>query len=169
LPAKAGSYFYVRQKTNEVPFLYIISLQYLMCVPGGMSVTVFRKFIAGGRNPVLPPAKCMKQLHCYIRENGWPAKIAARRLHVRQLAIVFNRTVFLHGVTATEFLQNTLWLRHEVCHVKQYRRYTFPGFLMLYLWQSLRHGYYNNRFEKEARAAEADTAMLHNVVCHIRP
>jgi len=111
----------------------------------------------------------MKQLHCYIRENGRPARIAARRLHARQMAIVFNRTVFLHGLSAGEFLQNTPWLRHEVCHVKQYRRYTFLGFLILYLWQYLRHGYYHNRFEKEARAAEGDKTILHNVVCHIRP
>lgn len=111
--------------------------------------------------------KYMKQLHCYIRENGWPARIAARYLHARQMAIVFNRTMYLHGVSAADFLKNTPWLRHEVCHVLQYRRYTFPGFILLYLLQSLRHGYYNNRFEKEARIAERDTSILNNVVCHI--
>ncbi|GGH76892.1 hypothetical protein GCM10011379_42420 [Filimonas zeae] len=84
------------------------------------------------------------------------------------MAIVFNRTVFLHGVSAEAFLKNTSWLRHEVCHIQQYRKYTFPGFILLYLLQCLRHGYYNNRFEKEARAAERDTAILHNVVCHIQ-
>lgn len=111
----------------------------------------------------------MKPLRCYIRENGWPAKWAARYLRARRMAIVFNRTIFLHGVSAAEFVQNTPWLRHEVCHVKQYRKYTFSGFLALYLLESFRHGYVNNRFEKEARAAESDPYVLNDVICLPQP
>jgi hypothetical protein len=38
--------------------------------------------------------------------------------------------------------------------VEQFRRHGFFKFLFLYLWESLRHGYHDNRFEVEARAAE---------------
>jgi hypothetical protein len=38
--------------------------------------------------------------------------------------------------------------------VEQYRRFGFIGFLVLYGWYSLKHGYFNNPLEVEARAAE---------------
>ncbi len=44
-----------------------------------------------------------------------------------------------------------LW-RHELEHVKQYRRYGL-AFLPLYLWLYARHGYKDHPFEREAREA----------------
>lgn len=44
-------------------------------------------------------------------------------------------------------------LLHELRHVHQFEeRLTFP---LLYLWESLRRGYYKNRFEADARAYAA--------------
>lgn len=45
-------------------------------------------------------------------------------------------------------------LKHELCHVQQYRQHGFAGFLEKYLWESIRKGYYNNAFEVVARKAE---------------
>ena len=44
--------------------------------------------------------------------------------------------------------------RHENCHWRQYQQVGRIRFLTLYLWESVRRGYWNNRFEVEARAAE---------------
>lgn len=44
--------------------------------------------------------------------------------------------------------------RHEACHWRQYQRYGRCRFLLLYVWESARRGYWCNRFEVEARAAE---------------
>ena len=45
-------------------------------------------------------------------------------------------------------------LKHEMCHVAQIDKHGLVGFYLKYLWYSLRHGYKNNPFEVEARAAE---------------
>jgi hypothetical protein len=44
-------------------------------------------------------------------------------------------------------------LLHELRHVEQFEASVF--FPALYLWESLRHGYFGNRFEVEARAYAA--------------
>lgn len=70
------------------------------------------------------------------------------------MAIVFGSTIHIWGVTKEEFLQHKKWVKHELKHIEQYRKNGYVGFLVKYLWQSICHGYYNNRFEIEAREAE---------------
>lgn len=89
-----------------------------------------------------------------IKENSWVAKIAAWKMSASKLAIVFGRTIHLHNTSREEFLKNERWVKHELCHVEQYRRLGFMRFIVLYLWDWMHKGYYNNRFEKEAREAE---------------
>ena len=89
-----------------------------------------------------------------IKENSWIAKIAAARLKSSSMAIVLGKTIYLYGTTRKDFLQNTRWLKHEICHVNQYAREGFLLFLIKYVWESVWHGYYHNRFEVEARQAE---------------
>lgn len=89
-----------------------------------------------------------------IKENAWIARLAARKLNTRNMAIVFGRTIYLHNASREEFLNNSRWFKHELCHVRQYQQYGFIGFLVRYAWESIRNGYRNNRFEVEARAAE---------------
>jgi hypothetical protein len=70
------------------------------------------------------------------------------------VAMALGKTIHLHNTTKADFLQDERWLKHELCHVKQFQQYGFVQFIMLYLWESVKNGYYNNRFEKEARQAE---------------
>ena len=45
---------------------------------------------------------------------------------------------------------NPNWRRHEEVHKKQWKQYGFR-FPFLYLWELIRNGYWNSRFEIEAR------------------
>ena len=92
--------------------------------------------------------------HFTIRENSWLAKIAAKKLRSSNVAMVLGKTIHLHNTTKEEFLKNKKWLNHEICHLRQFRRHGYIGFIIKYLWESIRRGYHNNKFEKEARAAE---------------
>lgn len=89
-----------------------------------------------------------------IRENSLLAAIAARRLRASQVAMVLGRTIHLHGTSKAEFLSHPAWLKHELVHIAQFRRYGTTKFLLLYLWWSWRFGYHNNPLEIEARQAE---------------
>ncbi len=82
------------------------------------------------------------------------AKIAAAKLRTSGVAIVIGSTIHLYNTRQNEFLQNQHWLKHELCHVRQFKEHGFVLFIVKYLWQSLKHGYYNNPFEAAARAAE---------------
>ena len=68
--------------------------------------------------------------------------------------MVLGKTIHLHGVSKTDFLDDEKWLKHELCHIKQFTQYGYFNFVIKYLWESLRKGYYNNRFEVEARNSE---------------
>ena len=96
----------------------------------------------------------MKQPEIYIKEHSLLAKLAAKKLGSKSVAMVLGKTIHLHNISKAEFLQNDRLLKHELCHVRQYQRHGFAGFLIKYLWESIRKGYYNNRFEVEARSAE---------------
>lgn len=89
-----------------------------------------------------------------IKENSFIARIAAWKLGTGSVAIVFGNTIYLHNCSKENFLNNKRWLRHELCHVKQYRENGFLPFICKYLGESWKHGYYNNKFEIEAREAE---------------
>ncbi len=68
--------------------------------------------------------------------------------------MVLGKTIHLYGTGKNHFLQNEKWLKHELCHVKQFEENGFFIFIVKYLWESIRRGYYLNKFEVEARAAE---------------
>jgi hypothetical protein len=95
-----------------------------------------------------------------IREGSLFARIAARKLKCQTVAAVLGDTIHLWNVSREEFLQRTAWVVHEVEHVRQFRRYGVVRFSLLYLWESARKGYHNNRFEVEARVAEAGVPDL---------
>jgi hypothetical protein len=94
-----------------------------------------------------------------IRESSWLARLAAWKLGVPNVAITLGRTIHLHGTDRLALLSDPCWLRHELKHVEQFRRYGFLRFIGLYLAESIRVGYYNNRFEREARAAVLDASF----------
>jgi hypothetical protein len=68
--------------------------------------------------------------------------------------MVLGKTIHLHQTSKTDFLANEAWFRHELCHVAQYQRYGTVNFLLRYVWESIRKGYYHNKYEVEARQAE---------------
>lgn len=92
--------------------------------------------------------------HYKIKEHSWLAKIAAKKLGTKRVAMVLGNCIHLHNTSKEAFLQDKKWLKHELCHVEQFKKYGFVGFIIRYLWESLKKGYYNNKYEVEARAAE---------------
>ena len=96
----------------------------------------------------------------FIRENSTLARIAAWKLRGKRVAIVIGKTIHLHGASKEDFLLNTRWLRHELKHVQQFEQHGFISFIAKYVWHSLFHGYQNCCYEKEAREAEDDEALL---------
>jgi len=89
-----------------------------------------------------------------VRERSFIARIAAFVLRTNNVAIVFGKTIYLWNATKDDLLKNKRWLRHELVHVKQFLHYGFFTFIFLYLWESIKKGYYNNKFEIEARKFE---------------
>ena len=79
------------------------------------------------------------------------------------MAAVLGRTVHLWNVSREEFLSNPSWVVHELEHVRQFKHYGFFRFAILYLLEHQRKGYVNNRFEIEAREAEAGPVNLDGI------
>lgn len=89
-----------------------------------------------------------------IKENSWIAKLAALKLRTKRVAIVIGSTIHLHNTSKQEFLKDERWVKHELCHVRQFEEHGFIPFLAKYVWESIKHGYFNNKYEVEARAEE---------------
>ena len=98
-----------------------------------------------------------------IKEKSWYARLAARKLKSDKVAMVLGKTIHLWNVNRDEFLQKPGWVKHELEHVWQFQHYGFVRFCLLYLWESIRRGYYHNRFEVEARKAELDLPRFETV------
>ena len=96
----------------------------------------------------------MNNISFTIKENSWLARVATKKLRSKNVAMVLGSTIHLYGVTKEAFLQDEKWVKHELCHVQQFREHGHIIFLIKYLWESIRKGYYNNKYEVAARAAE---------------
>jgi hypothetical protein len=100
------------------------------------------------------PGQPLNKPDFIIKENSFLAKLAAKKLRSPAAAMVLGKTIHLHNITKAAFLQDERLLKHELCHVRQYKQHGLFGFLGRYLWETLRKGYYQNKFEVEARQAE---------------
>ncbi|WP_225321258.1 DUF4157 domain-containing protein [Rhizosphaericola mali] len=89
-----------------------------------------------------------------IKENSWIAKLAAKKLKSDQMAITIGQTIYLYNVSKNYFLSQSKWVKHEQQHIQQFKKYGFFKFLIMYLYESWKKGYYNNKWEIEAREAE---------------
>jgi hypothetical protein len=79
-----------------------------------------------------------------VIEHSWFA-----RLHGRAIATTRRRRIFLRG-SAAEFFSDPTLMLHEYCHVlRQWEPRSLTT--LKYVRECLRHGYWNNRFEIEAR------------------
>jgi hypothetical protein len=93
------------------------------------------------------------------------------RLHGRAVATTRRRRIYLRG-SADDFFQNPWLMLHEYCHVlKQWepRTLTTPRYVL----ECMRRGYWNNRFEIEARQfADTHRDQLHSLLftaAHTQP
>ncbi len=100
------------------------------------------------------PGQQLNHKDFIIKENSWLAKLAAKKLRTPSVAMVLGKTIHLYNTAKADFLNNERWLKHELCHIKQFKEHGYFIFIVKYLWESLRKGYYQNRFEVEARKAE---------------
>jgi len=101
--------------------------------------------------------------HVRVIEHSWFA-----RLHGRALATTRPGRIYLRG-NAADFFADPWLMLHEYCHViRQWQ----PGSLTAarYLLECLRRGYWNNRFEVEARAfADTHVARLRALLARAPP
>lgn len=104
----------------------------------------------------MPGLKLNKEVIA-VKEKSWLAGIAAWKLGSPAVAMVLGNTIHLHNISKADFFRNRRLLRHELCHVRQYRQHGFISFLVQYLWESICKGYHNNKFEVEARQAEEES------------
>ena len=89
-----------------------------------------------------------------IKEHSFIARLAAKKLNTSRVAIVIGKTIHLHNTTQEQFLSDNAWVKHELCHVKQFKEFGFVRFIGLYLLESIKNGYYHNKYKVEAREAE---------------
>ena len=82
-----------------------------------------------------------------FRRGGAPLRLGGWVLGQASVAaITLGRTIFLAPGTRLD----PELLLHELRHVQQFaERKTFP---LRYIWESLRRGYYANRYEADARS-----------------
>ena len=101
--------------------------------------------------------------HVQVIEHSWFV-----RLHGRALATTRPQRIYLRG-SAAEFFADPWLMLHEYCHViRQWQcgRLT----VIRYLDECLRRGYWNNRFEVEAREfAELNVASLRALLAGAPP
>ncbi|WP_225986481.1 hypothetical protein [Rufibacter sp. LB8] len=95
-----------------------------------------------------------------IVERSPFARIARWVLKSSNVAMVLGKSIHLSGVSKEMFLKNTPWVAHELCHVRQFEEHGYLKFLWLYAVESLKVGYYNNKFEVEARLAGTKESFL---------
>jgi Domain of unknown function (DUF4157) len=93
--------------------------------------------------------------HVRVIEHSWVV-----RLHGRAVATTRRGRIYLRG-SAADFWSNPSLMLHEYCHViRQWETGELTA--ARYLMECLRRGYWNNRFEIEARAfAAAHISRLH--------
>jgi hypothetical protein len=95
-----------------------------------------------------------------ICEQSFIARVAAYKLGASSVALTIGRSIHLHNVGKDHFKADRRWVVHELKHVEQFKRYGFLPFIVMYLAECIRKGYWENRFEVEARAAE--DAVVHS-------
>ena len=93
----------------------------------------------------------LNKLNFIISENSVIARLARYKLKSANVAMVIGNKIYLSGVSKDDFLKDEAWLQHELIHIRQFQEHGFFRFLYLYLIESLKKGYYNNKYEVEAR------------------
>lgn len=77
-----------------------------------------------------------------VRYNSLIGKIDKLFGHT---AITFGDTAYTWAPSLPDYI-----LKHEYCHTLQYKKYGVVGFLLRYVWYSIKYGYSKNPLEVEA-------------------
>ena len=96
----------------------------------------------------------------HIKEQAIIAKLAAVFLKQKRMAVTINNKIYLYNCSAKDFLHLETWVCHELMHVQQYQKLGRLKFISFYFLQLIINGYYNNKYEKEARENEHNTSVL---------
>lgn len=83
--------------------------------------------------------------------NSKIAKLIGKINGCDHYAVTISSTCTLYSEPKDYVMDNLTWVRHEGIHKAQYIRYGWFGFIIRYLWYSLRFGYTRNPLEREAR------------------
>ena len=86
-----------------------------------------------------------------IKENTLVSKIAFRLIKSfknKAVASTIGKTIHLHNITAKEFVYKDAFLRHELQHAIQFTTIRF--FWLKYIIETLKMGYFKNKYEVEA-------------------
>lgn len=92
----------------------------------------------------LPPGVTLRHSRLVPRIGGWLSRMGGPAA-----AVTLGRTILLNP----EVRPSPRLLRHELEHVRQWERHPV-AFPFRYIASHIRHGYGDNPFEAEARAAE---------------
>lgn len=90
-----------------------------------------------------------------IKEKSWQARLAAKYLKTNSVALVLGKTIHLWGVNRDYFLSDASWVKHELVHIAQFKKYGWIKMAGLYLLETIKKGYHQNKFEIEAREGES--------------
>jgi hypothetical protein len=120
---------------------------------------------------VPPPREVSTSLQALFGEGVEHVRVVEHslfvRLHGRAVATTRRRCIYLRG-SSDDFFENPWLMLHEYCHVlKQWEPRSLTT--LRYVLECLKRGYWNNRFEVEARAfADANLHRLHSLLMNYR-
>jgi Domain of unknown function (DUF4157) len=100
------------------------------------------------------------QQKIYFKENSFIAKCGAKCIKANNVALTIGNTIYLYNATVNDIIGNPIWLAHELVHVNQYQKLGIVKFVFLYLLECIAKGYYNNKFEIEARLLENNIEII---------
>jgi len=86
--------------------------------------------------------------------NSKIAKLFGKIHNDNEYAVTTSKNCSRYSVD--ESLVTDHWRLHENEHKKQYAELGWCNFMIQYIWESIIHGYTNNKFEVAARKAAGD-------------
>jgi len=84
--------------------------------------------------------------------NSRLAKLLKRITGAGEYAITTSKNCCRYS--CSEDFVSAAWRKHEETHKKQFAELGCFQFVVQYLWETVKHGYKNNKFEIEARHGE---------------
>lgn len=84
--------------------------------------------------------------------NSKLAKLLKRITGAGEYAITTGKSCCRYS--CSEDFVSAAWRKHEETHKKQFVELGCFQFVIQYLWETVKHGYKNNKFEIEARHGE---------------